>query len=273
MLRAHWRGYEIDSSEAAYEMKVPQSEKLGTLLRAFLESGYFVRSYVLLSEPSLVRLRDFVAGQGDAADKATAKVLQAVEKQVGKLNDRRYSTIGLQAIETILNYVGAQRQALLEAQTFHFELTEEQREILEDYGVDEEFEPGSLVDESGYYSEEEIPWDGVAFALGCALVGAGELPAAERKKAYNLVKRHYRETGLLDDLEGWGFGFGEPGDYVLEDIGHSQSLSLRVRLNPDATLAVTGRWRDDGQFIFPYYEYLLGLAAKKAQAGIGFYIL
>jgi hypothetical protein len=273
MLKAHWRGYEIDSSEAAYEIKVPQPEKLGTLLRAFLGSGYFVRSYTLLSETSLVRLRDFVTAQGDATDKATAKVLEAIEKQVGKLNDRRYSTIGLRAVETILNYVGAQRQALLEAQTFRFELTEEQREMLEDYDVDEEFEPGSLVDESIYYSEMEIPWDGVAFALGCSLVGAGKLSEAERKKAHNLVKRRYREFDLLEEMEGWGFGFGESRDYVLESISHSQGLSLRVRLNPDATFAITGRWMDDGQFIFPYYEYLLGLAAKKAQARVGFSIL
>jgi hypothetical protein len=272
MLKAHWRGYEIDSSEAAYEIKVPQPEKLGTLVRAFLGSGYFVRSYTLLSEVSLVRLRDFAAAQGDTTDKATAKVLQALEKQIGKFNDR-YTTIGVRAIETILNYIGGQRQALLEAQTFRFELTEEQRDMLEDYGYDEEFEPGSFVDESIYYSEMEIPWDGVAFALSCSLVGAGKLTAAEQKKAHNLVKRRYREFDMLDEMEDWGFGFGESRDYVLQSIGRSQGLSLRVRLNPDATFAVAGRWMDDGQFIFPYYEYLLGLAVKKAQARVGFYIL
>ena len=58
-----------------------------------------------------------------------------------------------------------------------------------------------------------------------------------------------------------------------EDINKCLSLTLRVRLNPDATFTVTGRWMDDGQFIFPYYDYLLGLAAKKAGVKIGTYCL
>jgi len=275
MLKARWTGYEIDSSEAAYNVEVPEPEKLGTLVRALLGSDYFVRSYTLLSEESMARLRDFVAAQ-PPSDKArpeqsrgeTAKVLELLDKQIAKFNDRRPTSIGLRAIEPILNYVGAHCHQLLAAQTFRFDLTEEQKEALEDYGDEAEFEPGDFVDESLYYSEWDIPWDGVVMALGCALVGADKLAPEEQKHVYRVVKKSYKESGLLDDLAGWGFGV--PRDYVLEDIGRSQGLSLRVRLNPDATFAIHGRWMDDGQFIYPYYEYLLKLAAKKVQADIDF---
>jgi len=45
-----------------------------------------------------------------------------------------------------------------------------------------------------------------------------------------------------------------------------------VRLNPDATLSIHGRWMDDGQFAYGYYEYILSQAAKKAGAKIGFHM-
>jgi hypothetical protein len=281
MLKAHWTGYEIDSSEAAYNVEVPEPEKLGTLVRALLGSDYFVRSYTLLSEESVVRLRDFAAAHSlsnqscpactdKQSRKEMAKVPDLLDKQIAKFNDRRPTTIGLRAIEPILNYVGAHCHQLLAAQTFRFDLTEEQEGMLEDYGEDTEFEPGSFVDESLYYSEWDIPWDGIVMALGCALVGAAKLSPAEQKHAYRITKKSYKESGLLDEMAGWGFGFGPPRDYVLESISRSQGLSLRVRLNPDATLAIHGRWMDDGQFDYPYYAYLLEMAAQKAQADIDF---
>jgi hypothetical protein len=267
MLKARWTGYEIDSSEAAYNVAVPEPEKMGTLVRALLGSDYFVRSYTLLGELSMERLRDFVAVQ-DQSDAETAKVLALLNKQNAKFNDRRPTTIGVRAIEPILNYVGAHRHELLAAQTFRFDLTEEQREMLEDYGYETSFEPGDFVNETIYYSEWDIPWDGVVLALGCALVGVGKLTPDEREYAYQVSHKSYEESGLLDELGDWGFG--SPRDYVLEDISRSQDLSLRVRLNPDATFGIHGRWMDDGQFIYPYYEYLLELAAEKANAEIGF---
>ena len=264
MLKAHWHGYEIDSSEAAYEAQVPRPEQLGTLVRGLLTSGYFVRSYYLLFEEPLVRLRDFILAHGDMEDKLTAKALEYLEKQIAKFDPTSWkaSRIGVRAIEAILNYVGTHRQELLDAGTFRFELTEEQKEMMRDYGYDEEFEPGSRVRESDYYSEEEIPFDGVVLSLGCSLVPANKLEPREAKRAYKLVRDHYKQVGLLDELAGWGWG--APRDYVQEDIDKRQHLSLRVRINPDATFIITGRWFDDGQFIFPYYDYLLGLAAKKA---------
>jgi hypothetical protein len=177
----------------------------------------------------------------------------------------------VRATETILNYVGVHRQELLEAKTFHFELTERQKEMREDYDYDESFEPGSLVKEEIYYSEEEIPLDGVVLLLGCSLVPAGKLAPGEQRRAYKLVRDHYKQIGLLDEMAGWDWG--PPRDHVQEDINRRHSITLRIRLNPDVTFTITGRWMDDGQFIFPYYDYLLGLAAKKAEVRLGTYCL
>ena len=273
MLRARWRGYEIDSSEAAYEAQVPEPEHMGTLLRGWLTSGYFVRSYYLLFEPPLTRLRDFIGGRGEGENRLAVKALEHLEKQIAKFDPtgERASRIGVRAIESILNYVGAHRQELLAADSFRFELTEEQKRMLEDYGSDAEFEPGSLVKEEYYYSEHEIPFDGVVLFLGCTLVPASKLEPGEARRAYKLVRDHYKQVGLLDEMAGWSWG--PPRDYVQDDINRTHTITLRVRLNPGATFTVTGRWMDDGQFIFPYYDYLLGLAAKKAGVKLGTYCL
>ncbi len=268
MLKAHWNGYEIDSSEAAYSVKVPHPKSMGTLVRALLGSGYFVRSYYLLSELQTVRLRDYIAAQAQP-DK---QVVALLDKQIAKFNDRRPTTIGVRVIEPVLNYVGAHCRQLVQAQTFRSELTEEQRETLEDCGYDDDddggFEPGSFVDESLYYSESEIPWDGIVMALHCELVGAGKLTAHEQQEAYKLTHDSYERAGMLDLMA--EIDFGPSRDYVLQDISHAQPLSLRVRLNPDVTLSIHGRWMDDGQFIYPYYAYLLEQAAEKAAAKIKF---
>lgn len=273
MLKARWSGYEIDSSEAAYEVTVQQPEEMGTLVRGLLSSGYFVRSYYLLFEEPFLRLRDFIEEHGDPDDKFTAKVMDYLEKQIDKFDPTswRGSRIGVLAIQAILNYVGAHRKELLDGQVFRFDLTEQQKEMFADYGYDYEFTPGEEVDETSYYSETEIPLDGVVLYLGCSLVGVDKLAPQEQKKAYRVTHDSYEEVGLLDELAGWSLG--PERDYVMEDISRRQDLSLRVRLNPNATFTVTGRWMDDGQFIYPYYEYLLGLAAKKAAVRIGFHMI
>ena len=273
MLRARWRGYEIDSSEAAYEAQVPEPAHMGTLVRGLLTSGYFVHSYYLIFQEPLIRLRDFVASRGKEGDRQTVKALEDLEKQIAKFDPagETASRIGGRAIESILNYVGAHRQELLTAETFRFGLTEEQKEMMEDYGYDAEFEPGSLVEEEIYYSEHEIPLDGVVLFLECTLVPASKLEPGEARRAYKLVHDHYEQVGLLDEMAGWSWGPAR--DYVEEDINRRHGITLRVRINPDATFTVTGRWMDDGQFIFPYYDYLLGLAAKKAGVKMGTYCL
>lgn len=271
MLKARWSGYEIDSSEAAYEVVVQQPEEMGTLVRGLLSSGYFVRSYYLLFEEPFLRLRDFITEHGNQDDKPMAKALEYLEKQIAKFDPDswRGSRIGVLAIQAILNYVGAHRQELLDAEVFRFDLTEDQREMLRDFGY--EFTPGEWIDETDYYSESEIPLDGVVLDLGCRLVSVDKLAPEEQEVAYQVTHDSYEEVGLLDELAAWSFD--PERDYVLEDISQPQHLSLRVRLNPDATFTVIGRWMDDGQFMYPYYEYMLKQAAEKATAKIKFHMI
>lgn len=272
MLKAHWSGYEIDSSEAAYNVKVPKPEELGALVRAWLGSGYFTRSCYLLSAESVRRLQKYVH-QHEPAD---SPVRQQLDQVVDKFPSDRAVKMGMRAIEPILNYVGINRRALLKDKVFRFEPTPEQQEIYGD--TDTEFEPGQAVNENDFYSEEEIPWDGVALCLGCELVGLNKLPPAEQAKA----KAAIRETDvMIQEAEGsrrsGGRGLNEmdmmfssmfgPRD-PWESYNHPQSLSLRVRLNPDASLSIHGRWMDDGQFAYGYYAYVLTQAAKKASAKI-----
>jgi len=264
MLKARWSGYEIDSSEAAYEVMVPQPEQLGTLVRAFLTSGYFVRSYYLLFEEPMVRLRDYIKEHGDLKDRLTARALEYLDKQISKFDPEGYraSRIGVRAIEAILNYVGTHRQELLDAQLFRFELTDYQEEMYAD--LDYEFTPGEKVDEAYFYSEEEIPLDGVVLFLGCAFERASKLSPQEQKHA----RRIAREAGKRMEEFGespWGPSWSE---MLQEDLERPMNVSLRVRLNPDATFSVTGRWMEDGQFLHDYYAFLLEQAAKKAKAKI-----
>jgi len=270
MLKARWSGYEIDSSEAAYEIEVQRPEELGTLVRSFLTSGYFTRSYYSLFEEPLEHLRDFIKGQGDLKDALTTKALEQLDKQIAKFDpdDWRAPRIGVQAIESILNYVGAHRQALLDAQVFRFELTDEQKEIYEDYEY--EFETGQKVDESVFYSETEIPFDGTVLYLGCYFVKASQLSPAERKEARRIARKAGKRMDQFGELDIFGGNWAEMFE---DDLERSMNVTLRVRLNPDATFSITGRWMEDGQFLYDYYAYLLDKAAEKAQVQIGSYVL
>lgn len=269
MLKARWSGYEIDSSEAAYEVKVKQPEELGTLLREFLTSGYFVRSYYLLFNKPLERLRQFIVEQGHEEDKLGAKALEYLDKQIAKFDPESYRAprVGVRAIQAILNYVGAHRQAFSDANTFHFELPEEQEAMYADY--DYEFIPGEKVDETVFYSESEIPLDGVVLFLGCNFEKASKLSPQEQKQA----RRIARGAGKRMDDFGGPFGGESWGDMLQEDLERPMNVSLRVRLNPDATFSVTGRWMEDGQFLCDYYTFLLEQAAKKAGAKVDLHMV
>ena len=285
MLKAHWSGYEIDSSEAAYEVKVKKPEEMGTLIRELLTSGYLVRSYYLLFEEPMVRLRDFIKEHGDPKDKPAAKALEHLDKQIDKFDPESYraSRIGVRAIEAILNYVGAHRQELLDVQLFRSDLTEDQEEYWEDVGSDFEFEPGQWIDETVFYSESEIPFDGVVLFLGCSLVGLNKLEPGDQRKAKAAVRRTDimiqeaegtpRRGGRgLDEMDMFFSSMFGPRD-PWESYNRPQTLSLRVRLNPDATFVVTGRWMDDGQFSYGYYDYVLGRAAKTVGAKIALHMI
>jgi hypothetical protein len=264
-------------------VKVKEPEGMGTLVRGFLTSGYFVGSYYLLFEEPMVRLRDFIKEHGDPKDKLAAKALEHLDKQIAKFNAESYraSRIGVRAIEPILNYVGTHRQELHDAQLFRFELTEDQEEMLGDFGF--EFEPGQRIDETDFYSEQEIPFDGTVFFLGCSLVGLSKLESEDQRKAKAAVRRTdimiQEEEGRprrggrgLDEIDMFFSSMFGPRD-PWETYNRPQMLSLRVRMNPDATFVVTGRWMDDGQFAFGYYDYVLGQAAKKAKAKIAMHMI
>ena len=285
MLKARWSGYEIDSSEAAYEAKVKEPEEMGTLVREFLTSGYFVRSYYLLFEEPMNHLRDLIKERGDPKDKLAAKALEYLDKQIAKFDAEGYraSRIGVRAIQAILNYVGVHRQELLNAQLFRLELTEDQKEYWEDVGSDFEFEPGQWVNETDFYSEQEIPFDGVVLCLGCSLVGLNKLEAGDQRKAKAAVRRTdimiQEEEGRprmggrgLDEIDMFFSSMFGPRD-PWESYNRPQILTLRVRLNPDATFIVTGRWMDDGQFAYGYYDYVLRRAARKAKAKIALHMI
>lgn len=270
MLKAHWSGYEIDSSEAAYEVKVKKPEKLGTLVRELLTSGYFVRSYYLLFEEPMVRLRDYIKEHGDLKDKLTAKALDYLDKQIAKFDSESYraSRIGVRAIETILNYVGTHRQELSDAGTFHFELPEEQKEMYADY--DYEFTPGEKVDETDFYSEDEIPLDGVVLFLGCAFEKASKLFPEEQRRAQRIARQAGKR---MEEFGGSPFGGPSWSEMLQSALERPMNVSLRVRLNPDATFSITGRWMEDGQFLYEYYAFLLERAAKKAGAEIATHMI
>jgi hypothetical protein len=264
MLQARWKGYEIDSSEAAYGLEVKDPPRVGTLMRAFVTSGYFVRSFYLLSEQQMRRLQQWVT-EHEVSEGKICEVLDAV---VAKFNDERWSRIGVRQMEAIGNYVGEHAQELLDAQLFRFELTDDQREDYQD--ADIEFEPGGFVDESDFYSEYEIPMDGTVMMLGCRLVTSDSLRPAEWRMAHRVVRQAARS---MDEFGGPMFG-GSWADLLAESIAErTMNVSLRVRLNPDATFAITGRWMEDGQFLFDYYSYLLEQAAKHAEAEIDFNML
>jgi len=269
MLKARWSGYEIDSSEAAYEVKAKQPEELGTLLKEFLASDYFVRSYYLLFKEPMTRLRQFLVEQGHEEDKLGAKALEYLDKQIAKFDpeSHRAPRIGVRAIQAILNYVGAHRQELLDAQLFHFEISEDQEEMYADY--DYEFTPGEKVDETVFYSEGEIPLDGVLLFLGCSFQKASKLSLQDQKRA----RRIARQAGKQMDDFGGPFGGESWGDMLQQDLDRSMDVSLRVRLNPDATFSIAGRWMEDGQFMYDYYTFLLEQAAKKAGAKVDLHMV
>jgi len=249
---------------------VKQPEELGTLLREFLTSGYFVRSYYLLFEEPLERLRQFIVEQGHEEDKLGTEALDYLDKQIAKFDPESYRAprIGVRAVQALLNYVGAHRQALSEASTFHFELPEEQKAMYAD--ADYEFTPGEKVDESVFYSEDEIPLDGVALFLGCNFEKASKLSSQEQKQARRIARGAGKQ---MEEFGGSSFGGEGWGDMLQEDLERPMSVSLRVRLNSDATFSVTGRWMEDGQFLCDYYTFLLEQAAKKAGAEVDLHMI
>jgi hypothetical protein len=77
----------------------------------------------------------------------------------------------------------------------------------------------------------------------------------------------------MEEFDSGAFWGGSWSDLMEGSLDRSMSVSLRVRLNPDATFSVTGRWMEDGQFLFDYYDFLLEQAAKKAGAKVDLHMI
>lgn len=242
MLKARWQGYEIDSSESSYNLYIPQQTPMGTYIRAVLGSGYFVRSFTLWNEEPVVRLCAFVR----AREAPEANIRKELDSLVDKMRKARGDiTIGVRAIEAILNYVEANRQALLEANVFY---TSELPE-----GTDEQQEEE---DESGYGTP---PRRGSVLYLRGALVAYHKLSPEEQEVALDAAQEGWQALLSFGGIDDWGYS-------AEEDFSYSQELILDVRLTPQGEITPTVQSFSDGFVASGYYECLLEWAEEKAEA-------
>jgi hypothetical protein len=251
MLKARWQGYEIDSSESAYGLDVPEQIQAGTYLRALLGSGYFVRSCTLLNEEPILRLQAFV----QAHEEPEADICKALDKLVDKMQRSRGDVnVGVRAIESIVNYVEANRPALLAENLFYTS------------GLPDE--AGKEADEEDEYEEEsyygEPPRRNVVLYLRSALVSYQKLSPEEQIEALEAGQAGWDELLSFGGLDDWGYS-------VEEDYSPSQELILDVRLSSRGEITCSIHWFSDGYVDDGYYESLLFWAEDKAGVKLGLY--
>jgi len=252
MLKVRWQGYEIDSSESAYGLDIPEQIQAGTYLRALLGSGYFVRFCMLLNEEPILRLQAFVqAHEEPEADirKALAKLMDKMQRSRGDVN------VGVRAIESILNYVEANRPALLSENVFY---TSE----LPDEAGGEEADEEDEYEEESYYGEP--PRRNVVLYLRSALVPYQKLSPEEQIEALEAGQEGWDDLLSFGGLDDWGYS-------VEEDYSYSQELILDVRLSPQGEITGDVHWFSDGYVADGYYESLLLWAEDKARVKLGLY--
>jgi hypothetical protein len=250
MLKTRWQGYEIDSSESSYGLDVPEQIEAGTYLRALLGSGYFVRSCTLLNEEPILRLHAFV----QAYEEPKAGIRRALDKLVDKMQRSRGDVnVGVRAIESILNYVEANKQALLAENVFYTsELPDEAGR--EESGEEDEFE------EESYYGEP--PHRNVVLYLRSALVPYQKLSSEEQVEALEAGQAGWDDLLSFGGLDDWGYS-------VEEDYSYSQELILDVRLSSQGEVTADVHWFSDGYVANGYYESLLLWADDKARVKLG----
>jgi len=252
MLKARWQGYEIDSSESAYGLDVPEQIQAGTYLRALLGSGYFVRSYMLLSEEPIPRLQAFV----QAREEPEADIRETLDKLMDKMQRSRGDVnVGVRAIESILNYVEANRPALLSENVFY---TSE----LPDEAGGEEADEEDEYEEESYYGEP--PRRNVVLYLRSALVPYQKLSPEEQVEALEAGQAGWDDLLSFGGLDDWGYS-------VEEDYSYSQELILDVRLSPRGEITASFHWFSNGYVVDGYYESLLLWAEDKAGVKLGLY--
>lgn len=247
MLKARWQGYEIDSSESSYGLDIPEQIQTGTYLRALLGSGYFVRSCTLLSEEPILRLHAFV----QTHEEPKAGIRKTLDELVDKMRRSRGDVnVGVLAIESILNYIEANRPPLLAENVFYTS------ELPDEAGVEETNEEDKYEEES-YYGEP--PRRNVVLYLRSALVPYQKLSPEEQVEALEAGQAGWDELlsfgGLEDD---WGYS-------VEEDYRYSQELILDVRLYSQGEITADVHWFSDGYIAGGYYESLLMWAEDKAE--------
>jgi hypothetical protein len=246
MLKARWQGYEIDSSESSYGLDIPEQIQTGTYLRALLGSGYFVRSCTLLSEEPLLRLHAFV----QAHEEPKADIRKTLDELAGKIQRSRGDVnVGVLAIESILNYVEANRPALLAENVFY--TTE-----LPDEAGEEEADEEDEYEEESYYGEP--PRRNVVLYLRSALVPYQKLSLKEQDEALKAGQAGWDELISFGGLDDWGYS-------VEEDYSYSQELILDVRLSSQGEITADIHWFSDGYIAGGYYESLLTWAEDKAE--------
>ena len=246
MLKARWQGYEIDSSESAYGLDIPEQIQAGTYLRALLGSGYFVRSCALLSEEPILRLHAFV----QAHEEPKADIRKTLDELVDKMQRSRGDVnVGVLAIESILNYVEANRPALLAENVFYTS------ELLDEVGGEEADEEDEY--EEGSYYGEPPRCNGVLY-LQSALVPYHKLNPEEQVEALEAGQAGWDFLASFGGLDDWGYS-------AEEDFRYSQELILDVRLSSQGEITADVHWFSDGYVADGYYESLLTWAEDKAE--------
>ncbi len=252
MLKARWQGYEIDSSESSYGLDIPEQIQAGTYLRALLSSGYFVRSCTLLNEEPILRLQAFVQDH----EEPTADICKTLDKLVDKMQQSRGDVnVGVLAIESILNYVEANRLALLAENVFYTS------GLLDEAGGEEADEEDEYEEES-YYGEP--PRRNVVLYLRSALVPYQKLNPEEQVEALEEGQAGWDDLLSFGGLDDWGYS-------VEEDYSYSQGLILDVRLSSQGEITGSIHWFSDGYIAGGYYESLLMWAEDKAEMKLGLY--
>jgi hypothetical protein len=245
MLKARWQGYEIDSSESAYGLDIPEHIQAGTYLRALLGSGYFVRSYRLLNEEPILRLHAFV----QAHEEPKADIRKTLDKLLDKMQRARGDVnVGVRAIESILNYVEANRPALLAENVFY-------TSGLPDEAGGEEAEEEDEYEEESYYGEP--PRRNVILYLRSALVPYHKLSPEEQVEALEAGQAGWDFLASFGGLDDWDYS-------AEEDYRYSQELILDVQLYSQGEMACRVHWFSDGYVAGGYYRSLLMWAEDKA---------
>lgn len=233
MIKASWRGFEIDSSEASYDFEVRKNENLPRLVHGVLTSKYCNRSYFLIDlQETLPNLRRFIRAHPE--DSEGKEILLLFADLPEESRDYLYKRMGVKSIKKLLTYIASRAEKMCDSGLFNFVDKEKYEEYLMEVPEEEERERGWWI------------------KIESSFKGLPKLLLEEQKKA---------GKALIESFKDRYFGFAEQEGFsrreMLEWVEHSQEFLLMIGLNSDASLELQARWFDDGQFAKGYYDYLL----------------